>query len=463
GWSLSHLHFRTEGFGEFLRLDNTVWRGVLQADISPATRVHLEGREYDSDRLSILNPADPFNYTPRKIDQHQVTWRFGLHQRISDSQELLFVHAADYAKYTIDDLVTPYNPPYAPARRSVRDRVYAPEMQYRYHVATFDFLIGQAYVRAEEDNDYDAPDLGLMTNEVSLSTARAHYGYARWTPLSGLNLELGLARERQQNKSGLNQRLTSPKFGLRWELIPGGTLRLASIRGVNRFQASGATLEPAQVAGFNQFYDDRFSRRTVRRGVAWDQRLAQGVSWGIETSRREIGDPSESATPSYTWWHERQTRAYANWAIPSALLKESLPGWEGALSLSHDRTSYLRPANDTGAEQISDYTPRHLRIGAKLFQASGFEFDLAATKIRDHGTYQLNDFNTFELYAQPFSDSFWVWDAALSYQLPGKRGKITLGGLNLGDRRNSQYLEMDPLAPRFASARYVYGKLLLNF
>ena len=133
------------------------------------------------------------------------------------------------------------------------------------------------------------------------------------------------------------------------------------------------------------------------------------------------------------------------------------------MSLSYDRTAYLRPANDTGAEQISDYTPRHLRLGAKLFQSSGVEFNLAATKIRDHGTYQLTDSNTFKLYAQPFSDHFWVWDAALSYQLPGKRGKITLGGLNLGNRRNSQYLEMDPLAPRFVPARYVYGKLLLNF
>jgi len=247
-------------------------------------------------------------------------------------------------------------------------------------------------------------------------------------------------------------------------VILGGTLRLASIRGVNRFQASGATLEPTQVAGFNQFYDDRFARRSARRGVGWDQRLAQGISWGAETSRREIGRPkTNTANPSYEWSYERHARAYANWAIPSELTKTFLPGWEAAVSLSYDHTAFLRSATDRGAEQISDYTPRHLRLGAKLFQSSGFEFNLAATKIRDRGTYQLNDSNTFKLYAQPFSDNFWVWDAALSYQLPGKRGKITLGGLNLGNRRNSQYLEMDPLAPRFVPARYVYGKLLLNF
>ena len=144
-------------------------------------------------------------------------------------------------------------------------------------------------------------------------------------------------------------------------------------------------------------------------------------------------------------------------------MKKTLPGWGGSVSLSHDKISYLRKANETGVEQISDYTPRHLRVGAKLFQAKGFEFDLSVTRVSHRGTYQLTDYITEELYAQPFNARFWVWDAAVSYQLPGKRGKLMIGGLNLGDRRNLQYLEMDPLAPRFAPARYVYGKLLLNF
>ena len=139
-----------------------------------------------------------------------------------------------------------------------------------------------------------------------------------------------------------------------------------------------------------------------------------------------------------------------------------LPSWEGVLSARYDRTKFLRP-QDIGAEQFSDYTTRHLRLGAKLSHASGVGIDIAATQVGYNGTYQqlfdaeLNE-NTLA-----FSNRVWILDAALSYQLPAKRGKFTLGVLNFTNKSLPQYLEVDPLTPRFAPERFAYAKFLFNF
>lgn len=467
GWSLTQLKFKTDGFGENDRLDNTAWRGIIQADLPTNTRLHLERRIFDSNRIDVQSPAQPLFFFPIATEQHQTTSRYGLRQRIGEAQELLLLQTRDRARYDLNFLPTAFNDSgdfegvFLPFRIQTDRRLRNSESQYHFHTTKLDLFIGQIRVRSDSVRVDDGVSVGTI---ISRQTARSDYAYFSLRPWQALSIELGVSRDRQQENTGLDQRLTSPKFGVRWEILPGGTLRLASIRGVSRFapSLSGATLEPAQIAGFNQNYTDFFARRTERRSIAWDQKLNQGVTLGAEATRREIGRPTNSATPTYTFNYEREFRAYANWAIPPALMPEFLPSWEGALNARFDRNKFLRPQL-FDPEGFSDYTARHLRLGANFSHASGIGIDIGATNVDYHGTYQelfdaeLNE-NTL-----PFSNRVWILDAALSYQLPGKRGKVTLGVLNFSNQRLPQYLEIDPLTPRFAPERFAYAKFLFNF
>ena len=48
----------------------------------------------------------------------------------------------------------------------------------------------------------------------------------------------------------------NPKFGITWNPVPDTTLRAAAFSVLKRTLITDQTLEPTQVAGFNQFYDD---------------------------------------------------------------------------------------------------------------------------------------------------------------------------------------------------------------
>lgn len=471
GFSFSHLHFQTDGFGQndregingLDRLRNTIWRGVVQADLTDDTRLHIERKVFSSSRGVLSSAAEPFYFAPQDTQQSQHTWRVGVRQRLDDSQELLLSNTRDVGNYYIANLPTINNGLPSSLFQDIRSHVSVPEMQYRYHGTWADVVVGKTYVRSEEDWDW-LLDFGsgpeVFNSAKFKAQSQSMYGYLHIKPSDKLSLDVGYAREKQKNESGLNQRKNSPKLGVRWEVLPGGTLRLVSMHGINRFIGSGTTLEPTQVAGFNQFHDDSFAYVSKQRGIAWDQRINSRLSWGVERTLRAIGSPGN--TGEYTWSDEQTTRAYANWMLPRNWTQALAPGWEGALAASYDSLTYARPDSSTGLEQVTDYTPRHLRMAAKLFQPLGLEMELAATRVLARGTHYVLDIG-FNSESVPFSNQFWIWDASVAYNLPGKQGKIIFGGMNLGDKRLGSYVEIDPLMPRFAPSRFLYGKLLLNF
>src|SRR6185503_960947 len=83
----------------------------------------------------------------------------------------------------------------------------------------------------------------------------------------------------------------NPKFVLTWEPIPGTTLRAAAFRTLKRTLITNQTLEPTQVAGFNQFFDDLNLTEAWRYGGAIDQKLTKNIFGGVEFSKRDLKVP----------------------------------------------------------------------------------------------------------------------------------------------------------------------------
>ena len=67
----------------------------------------------------------------------------------------------------------------------------------------------------------------------------------------------------------------NPKFGITWNPFPGTTLRAAVFRVLKRTLITDQTLEPTQVAGFNQFFDDSMLTDAWRYGGAIDQKFTK--------------------------------------------------------------------------------------------------------------------------------------------------------------------------------------------
>jgi hypothetical protein len=58
----------------------------------------------------------------------------------------------------------------------------------------------------------------------------------------------------------------NPKFGVTWNPLAATTVRAAIFRTLKRTLITDQTLEPTQVAGFNQFFDDINLTETWRYG-----------------------------------------------------------------------------------------------------------------------------------------------------------------------------------------------------
>ncbi len=458
GFGLSQLHFKSDGFTEFDRLNNAIWRGSLQLDLPTQTRLYAERSHFDSLRRDVVFPAEPFYFAPFETDEQRTRNRFALRQTLGEQQELLFLFNRDGIRQNVTWLPTPDNGLASAIFNNVLlQRTLSREGQYIFHKPSFNLVAGYASADSRSAND----DGSSVSHSLLLT--HTYYGYARYLPLPSLQIEVGASRDRQENDADFLQGYSNPKFGVRWQVFPGATFRLAAFSAVNRALASSATLEPTQVAGFNQFYSDGagFGIRSQNRGAGWDQQLTKYLGVGVERLRRLL---AVRVGGNYNQFQERNTRAYINFAVPPELTARFAPAWESSFSIIYDSQDYRRNDVFTGLEQIREYTPRHLRFGANFARNDGLGLNLNVTKVRSYGEFApVTASLTTSDDTVSSSSNFWMADVALSYRLPKNFGQIVLGVMNLTDRRNFQYLEMDPFNPRFAPERYVYGKLLLAF
>ena len=108
----------------------------------------------------------------------------------------------------------------------------------------------------------------------------------------------------------------NPKFGVTWKPVPGTTLRGAVFRTLTRTLVNDQTLEPTQVAGFNQFFDEARSTDAWCYGAAVDQKFSKSVYGGLEFSKRDLDVPAPvggTIPDTRVDWEEDLGRAYLFW------------------------------------------------------------------------------------------------------------------------------------------------------
>ena len=78
---------------------------------------------------------------------------------------------------------------------------------------------------------------------------------------------------------------------MQWNITDDLVLRGAVFRFVKPALANNQTLEPTQVAGFNQLFDDTNGTAAWRYGVGLDHRLMGNLFIGTEATWRELSNP----------------------------------------------------------------------------------------------------------------------------------------------------------------------------
>jgi opacity protein-like surface antigen len=208
-------------------------------------------------------------------------------------------------------------------------------------------------------------------------------------------------------------------------------------------------LEPTQVAGFNQFYDDKPGTDSWRYGIGVDQKFSRSVYAGAEYSIRDLEVPfiivtsDEVATRD---WDERMGRAYIYYT----------PHKWVALKAEYIYEQFKQSADlNIGIEKVET---NRFPLGINFFHPSGLGATASASYFKQHGDY----FRIGNVTPESGEDQFWLVDAGLSFRLPQRYGFISLFAKNLFNK-SFQFFDTDDVNPAIQPTRTFYAKLNLSF
>ena len=125
-------------------------------------------------------------------------------------------------------------------------------------------------------------------------------------------------------KDDLKVDKVNPKFGVQWNVTDDVVLRGAVFRVVKPALINNQTLEPTQIAGFNQLFDDANAASSWCYGVGLDYRLMDGLFVGGEATWRDRTDNSldiQAKDAHFEDADEQLHRVYVHWLpIPELAL-----------------------------------------------------------------------------------------------------------------------------------------------
>jgi tetratricopeptide (TPR) repeat protein len=439
--SVGQFHFETDGFRANNDLKEDIYNVFVQASPSHRTSVLAEFRAVRLDQGDIIR-FDPDRFLPTRRDREDTdTVRLGFRHAYTPGSVL--IAAAAYGKVDATTVLDP------DTRLDLDDDGFAGEAQHLLSWEPFHVITGFGHFEGDRKTVFGLFGERLVLEDRPISHTNL-YLYSSINYPKPLVTLLGASGDLFDGV--IEREQVNPKLGLTWTPLTGTTLRAAAFRVLKRSLVSSQTIEPTQVAGFNQFFDDPEGTTAWRYGVALDQVLSRRLYVGAELSRRDLKVPftdlsGEEPEVRRVDWREDLGRAYA-YGTPHPWL---------VLSAEYYYERLRRDADFVGEEEILKARTHRLPLGIGVFHPSGLIARLKATY-----AHQSGDFGDPVSGTLSGSDDFWVLDAALAYRLPRRWGLISLEAKNLLDER-FRYQELDPARPLFSPERLVLLKLTLVY
>lgn len=399
------LGSRTDGFRDDARIDNDLANLVGRFQVDETLQLQLEGRFRDTGRGDIVQRFDEDAFA-RNVDNRlrQSLGRVGAAWRprpetlalgslmLIDQREEVGVQGG--------------------ANTTQESRGWLGELQLQDRLGPVRLVAGAGLSEIDLDNElFGGPP------EKDDRAARNAYLYAIGEPAPGLRATLGLALESYRNlRHDIDT--VDPKIGLEWRPGPALGLRAVAARTVKRPLIVDQTLEPTQVAGFTQLFDDLNGTEAWLYGLGADLRLAPGLHAGLQLTWRSLTVPSFIGTsPVFDDQDELRLESYLAWQATPTLTLSLEPTLERFDVASGDSPRYPNRAD-------SVILPLRLRYLAPSGLFGEARLSLVHQKVEDYLPADVEDGDS----------TFATLDAALGWRLPGQRGSIALVATNILDK-----------------------------
>ncbi len=432
-FSVGYNQFETDGWRENAFQEDKIANAFVQVEVSPETSIQAEYRYRDRQHGDLQQRffADAFR-TSQVNDVQSKSFRVGGRHSFSPSSILL----ASFTYQTSDefDRIDGFFGPDTFITSTFPEDASSVELQHLFRSRYVNLTSGVGYFDIDGEIGLQLGFFGTVEELPPIPTVYDHvnlYSYASVKPLPAVTLSVGGSFDRLEGdlpEGGGNQ--FNPKVGVTWNPYPTTTVRATAFRTLKRTLITDQTLEPTQVAGFNQFYDDFDLTEAWRYGGAVDQKFGRHAFGGVEYSERDLTVPITSldGTSEEVPWDESLLRAY---------FFATAHRWVG-LNAQYILERFDRAlGSGVGFKELETH---RVPLGIRLFHPSGWSASLTGTYWNQEG--QFEDFFGEHEDLQPGQSEFWLFDAAFSYRLPKRYGFLSAGVMNLFDKE-FQYFEVD--------------------
>jgi tetratricopeptide (TPR) repeat protein/opacity protein-like surface antigen len=465
--SAGAFHYETDGFRPNNDINHDIYNIFAQYAVTPELNLQVELRHRESQQGDLALNFDPNNFD-RNFDRdlNQDIARAGVRYSPTPNSDFLLSFIYSDREDEARQESTIFVPSDFAADSKADDEGYQIEGQYLYRRDWLNLTAGVSYTGVDRTLEDDATFLGspLIDDTNSSEITHPHgYVYGSINLPDPLTWTVGLSVD-DYAEGPLEVDKVNPKFGVQWNVTDNFTLRGAAFRTVKPALVANRTIEPTQIAGFNQFFDDVNGTEAWRWGVGADWRITNELFVGAEATWRDLNVPllldrngdGKSDDSIQEAWDEQSHRAYLFW----------LPIPEVSLSAEF---AYDRFESEKGTGTDASGFPRRVEtfsipLAARYFHPSGFFAGIGATFVD-----QEVDRSDAFAGGDDGSDSFFMLDAAIGWRLPNRIGIASLEVTNLLDEefdyQDDSFREFrdEPTIGPYIPDRQIMGRITLNF
>jgi Tfp pilus assembly protein PilF len=464
--SFGGFEFQSDGFRDNFDADHTIYDLFMQWAVTPDLNLQAEIRHRDTDLGDLNFDFDPDTFQPNfRTGIEENSARFGArysHGPHNDSLVSLVLVDRETFDSNADDVFF--------FKEEFDGDGWQGEAQHIFQNGNFSLTVGGSYADFSDDlfafATLDGDLLGSLEGKVDTTDWRIYAYGTVGLPipegLGDLDLTLGASyASYEESDNGFDATIDvdefNPKVGLQWDVTDKVTFRAAYLEVVKPPLITNRTIEPTQVAGFNQYFDDANGTASKRYGFGSDWQITPTLFAGAEATWRKLDVPffADFGDVDFTDWKEQTHRAYL-YALPHPRVPVSV------------EFVYDRFEADAGSA-FTDFTnvPRDVEtysvpVTVRYFDPLGFFAGIRGTYVHQKVARDNPGF------AEGKSDFFNV-DAVAGYRLPHQRGSLTLEVQNLldndfkyqddGFREFSNVGATGPFFPELG----IMGRLTINF
>jgi len=486
-YSLGQYHFETDGFRDKNGIKRDIYNAFIQASVSPETSAQVELRHSDTEEEDRAFRFFPQQFNPERRSSREIdTARVGFHHAFNPNSQVIgsFIFSDVIGKFRDPETVTDRRTDQsgnmvdvtlqAPLEGRLEEDAFVAEGQHLFRSELVNLTSGFGYFTTTQreitvtifsppatpeevalfpPGTFD-PIVSRDNNDIERGNI---YSYSQIMFPRSLTLTLGASADFYEADGEAHNQI-NPKLGVTWSPVPDTTFRAAWFRVLEPGQNTVQTIEPTQVAGFNQLFGSTFEQDFVgaffpgidvwRFGGGLDQVIGRNAFTGIEYSERDLTVPGIGFKEE---WDEYLGRAYFYWTPLDTV----------ALSGEYQFERLERGATLGAGTGVRTVETHRVPLGINLFHSSGIRFGVIASYVDQRGRFVprlFSDSPPGEIGA----DDFWIINAEVGYRLPYRYGVISLGIQNLLDE-DFNFQETDPSQPTLQRDRLFLARLTLSF